>query len=117
MRHILHEDKWGLDFAAILVFAVGLTVGSQILGDRWDGGHTPWYITLRLSGVAIASYTAAFLVGMAVRKHALFVRSWVWMSIVGALAYSVVLTITAIPMWLEYYHRFDATSGLPSSLA
>jgi len=115
MTHLLKHDRWILDFAAALFFVVGMTVGSQILGDSWDGGRTPWNITFRLSGIALASYTATFLVGMAVRKRASFVRSWVWMSIVGALVFTIVFTIIAIPTWLEAYRRFNSNSGVTQS--
>lgn len=111
MKHLLRQDRWILDFAAALIFAVGMTAGALILGDRWDGGQTHWNSILILSGIALASYTTAFLAGIAVRKHALFVRSWIWMSIVGAFVCTVGLTLAAMPMWLEYYRSFDADSG------
>jgi hypothetical protein len=112
MKRFVKRDRWILDFAAAMVFSIGMTVGSQTAGDWWDGGQTHWDLILKLMGIAIASYSAVFLVGMAVRKHALFVRSWIWMSMVGALVYTVVLTITAIPMWSQYYRRFEVSSGV-----
>jgi hypothetical protein len=111
MKQFLKKDRWVLDFAAALVFAIGMSTGSQIVGDSWDGGQRHWDRILAITGIALASYTAVFLVGMAVRKQASFIRSWVWMSIVGALVSTVVLTITAIPMWLDYYRRFDVNAG------
>jgi hypothetical protein len=112
MKQYLWRDRWFLDLAVSVIFAVALTTASQIFGDRWDGGQTPRSLILMLDALAVVSYTVVFFLGVILSKRSSSVRSWVWMSIVGALVYSVVMTINAIPAWLEYYYRFETTSGL-----
>lgn len=112
MKRILSQDRWLLDLAASVVFAVALTTASQIMGDRWDGGHTPWSLILTLDALAVVSYAAVFLLGVALSKRSWSIRSWVWMSIAGAIVFFIALTLNAIPHWLEYYYRFETASGL-----
>jgi hypothetical protein len=110
MKNVLREDMWTLDFAAAAIFAMAMAAEFQILSD--DSGEEHLERILPAAGIALLSYTFAFLLGIAVRKRISFVRSWVWMSLVGAGIYTAVVVISAYPMWEEYERRFHPGSGL-----
>src|SRR5699024_6854674 len=63
--------------------------------------------------IAVGSYAAAYLVSIAFRNRASWVRSWIWMSVAGALVFTVVLTLIGIRNWSDYSQRFpDAAASL-----
>lgn len=112
MRHFLQQDRWTLDFAAAVVFAMGMAAEFQIIGDS---GEKRWGRILSAAGFALVMYTGAFLLGILLRKRIRSIPSWVWMSVVGGLIQALGILIRAIPNWLDHYRRFSESSGKPLS--
>lgn len=112
MKHFLQQDKWTLDFAAAMVFAVGMAAEFQIIGDSGEKRRDR---ILSAAGFALVMYTGAFLLGILLRKRIRSIPSWVWMSVVGGLIQAVGAIVSTIPNWLDHYRRFSESSGKPLS--
>lgn len=111
MGHSFRDNRWGLDFAASVIFALGMAAGSQIFGDS---GERHLDRILFASGIASGSYATAYLVSIAIRRSLPSVRSWIWMAVGGALVFSSVMTIKGILMWSQSYQRFPEAMNLYS---
>ena len=109
IRQSFKEDMWYVDILTTLIFAAGLSAIFGYLSD--DVGSHPERI-LNSVGFALAIYFVASLLGFLISKRIQPIRSWIWMPVAGAFIYTVGITLTAIPIWLEYYRRFPGTSGL-----
>lgn len=112
MKHVLKGDRWTLDSAAVLLFAIGMAAEFQITSD--SGEKHPDRI-LSAVGIALLGYMLAILLGMAVRKYVSVIRSWAWLSFAGAFIHTIILVATAIPHWLDHYRRFYSASAVTQS--
>lgn len=112
MRDILRKDNWKLDGATALVFAACMGTAFQVISDS---GEKHADRILSAAGFALSAYVLAFLTGFLIRRFVRVVPSWMWMSGFGALTYAVILGISIIPTTLDYYHRFEESSGISES--
>lgn len=109
MKGSLKRNRWSLDFAGILVFAVGMSIEFQRMSDS---GSVHFDRILSSASMAVLLYVFAFLSVMLAWKRVALSHSWFWISTIGALFHTIGLTITAIPSWFEYYGRFLSNSGI-----
>lgn len=109
MRDFLRKDNWKLDGVAALVFSACMGAAFQVISDSGEK-HADRIVSA--AGFALSAYILTFLIGIFVRKLIRFLPSWIWMAGFGALTFTVMVTINAMPIWLDYYHRFESNSGV-----
>lgn len=112
MKHVLSGDNWTLDSPAAMLFAIAMATEFQYTSDS---GETHFDRILSAVGIALLSYVAVFLLGMILGKFTVLPRSWIWLSIVGALVYTLVRVVAVIPHWLDHHQRFYTGSGVTKS--
>lgn len=104
----MKRDRWTLDLAVMLIFGVVAAAWFQIVSD--DGAKHYDRILFAI-GIAILAYLITFVMGLAIKRFS-FVRSWVWMAMVGALVYEIAFLIRTMPMWLDNYRVLHARSSI-----
>jgi len=111
MKFVMKRDRWTLDLAVMLIFGVAAAAWFQIVSD--DGAKHYDRILFAI-GIAILAYLITFVMGLAIKRFS-FVRSWVWMAMVGALVYEIAFLIRTMPIWLDNYRVLKARSGISFS--
>lgn len=81
---LLRKDLWALDFLAAVVFGLGVAYWIRTSWRVID--EVTWDRILFEMLLALAGYSATFVVALCLRRKLKF-PSWVWMGLVGALAY------------------------------
>jgi len=113
MANFMRSDRWNLDFVAIIVFAIIMATIFWVVGNS---GPKNWTRIVPAIGIALIAYSGTFVVGVLLRKRVRHLRSWVWISIGGALIHTSILLFTiAIPQWIDHYDKFFLASNVTKS--
>lgn len=113
MANVLRSDRWKLDFVAIIVFAISMAAIFWVVGNS---GPKNWIRIVPAIGIALFAYSGTFVVGLILRNRVPLVRSWVWISIGGALMHTLILLFTiAIPQWIDHFDEFFLDSEVTKS--
>jgi hypothetical protein len=108
---LLKKDLWTLDLVSSVLFGLGFsylqrTVGriiNEITLDRILFGML----------LALVSYLATFVVALFLRKRLQFLRSWMWMGIVGTLVFLVISQLVYFyPRNWEYFKLTSDTTSM-----
>lgn len=102
---LFKKDLWILDLIISLIFNV--FIGYFLFRDSMTG-ERDWIIIL----YGTTAYFITFVLAFYLQKKSMWIRSWMWLGIVGALARSVLLQAIYFPKLLDYYQRISSNISI-----
>ena len=103
---LIHKDFWILDLFSSVIFAICMSAFVQIGGDS---GELRLERILFAIAIGVFAYLMTFAVALSLRRKVVFIRSWVWMGILGVLVHIVLRHLAHFSSIWANYQRSSPT--------
>lgn len=98
---ILKKNLWTLDFITSIIFAIYFGYRINLIDD------SPAYYEQRDLIIGVLAYIITFVLALYLQKKIVWLPSWAWLSMFGALIRILFLTLLDLPQLVEYKLKYS----------